>query len=169
MLICYDEVVDLFNIDMSSPSGLSWKRKPSKFANDIVGKPAGKLTKDGYYQVPLGGVHVHNHRILFVLYTGEDLSDGYQIDHADGNRENLEETNLRKCSHSENSQNAKTRVDNKLGIKNVYQEKGGTFCVSVQKDGKRESVYGVKTLEEAKLLAKSMRSRLHLSFNVDER
>lgn len=65
MLICYDEVVDLFNIDMSAPSGLSWKRKPSKFANDIVGKPAGKLTKDGYYQIPLGGVHVHNHRILF--------------------------------------------------------------------------------------------------------
>jgi len=85
--------------------------------------------KDGYYRVSLYknkiGTTFGIHQLVYLVNNPTENITGFEIDHIDGNPQNNNINNLRKCSHSDNCSNTKTRIDNKLGIKYIYKTKNG--------------------------------------------
>lgn len=61
----------------------------------------------GYCQVGFNGRLVQYHNIVWVLSTGNDIPQGLEIDHIDGNKLNNNIKNLRLTTHRENHQNQK--------------------------------------------------------------
>lgn len=70
------------------------------------------------------------------------------VDHIDGNRLNNDYTNLRWCTPSQNNSNKCVSINNKLGIKNICQDKTGRFCF-YKRSGEKYITGSFKTLEEA--------------------
>jgi hypothetical protein len=109
------------------------------------------LDKYGYFRVFLckNGKKktIRIHRLVYMsVYPEEDIDD-FQIDHIDRNRINNHWQNLRKATCAQNQCN--TEANNKLGHKNIYLRKSGTYQVQIRKNGKHVFVKTYKTLEEA--------------------
>ena len=66
-----------------------------------------KNNSGGYCQVGFNGRLVQYHNIVWVLSTGNDIPQGLEIDHIDGNKLNNNIKNLRLTTHRENHQNRK--------------------------------------------------------------
>jgi hypothetical protein len=64
-----------------------------------------KNQNDGYCQVWLNRGTVMYHNIIWVLSTGEDIPQGLEIDHINGDRIDNRIENLRVVSHRQNNQN----------------------------------------------------------------
>jgi len=61
------------------------------------------------------------------------VSVGYEVDHINRNRLDNRKSNLRICSHAENTRNASTRKDNLSGHKGVSSKTTGGWDVRVSK------------------------------------
>ena len=88
-----------------------------------------RLCGTNYYRVSLckngKAQNFEIHRLVYMINKPtEDISD-YQIDHIDGNPQNNNINNLRKCYQSDNMSNRKTNKNNKLGIKNIVKSQSG--------------------------------------------
>lgn len=77
------------------------------------------------------------------------------VDHIDGDRLNNHYTNLRWCTATQNNANRAMSASNKLGIKNICQDKKGRFCFYKCFNGVRFNK-SFKTLEEAKSFKESI-------------
>lgn len=62
--------------------------------------------------------HTFLHEAIIQL-SGQEVPDGYEIDHKDGNKLNCLDENLRICSHSQNGQNRGKNKNNTSGYKGV--------------------------------------------------
>lgn len=74
------------------------------------------LRKDGYRHIQISGKKYLEHRLAWLLMTGDWPSS---IDHIDGNPANNKWDNLREATVSENQANSRMRVDNSSGYKGV--------------------------------------------------
>lgn len=67
------------------------------------------------------------HQAIIAL-SGQEVPDGYEIDHKDGNKLNCLESNLRICTNSQNKCNVKIRTNSKSGAKGVtYHNQTGKW------------------------------------------
>lgn len=72
------------------------------------------ITKAGYRYITYNGKPWRYCRLLYVLYTGQDIPEGLQIDHINGVRHDDRIENLRVVTPRENSQNKKIHRKGKL-------------------------------------------------------
>lgn len=127
-----------------------------------AGKKVGTKKPDGCLHVSIKGKSYLLHRVIFMMKHGY-LPE--QIDHIDGNRSNNQIENLRPATHSQNSQNAKTRVDSLNGNKNItYNKKHNKWRVRVQANNKRLYIGSFGDFELAELVAVEARNKYHGQF-----
>ena len=138
---------------------LYWKQKPSKYANNVVGKKAGMNATHGYWRIKVdGGTHMA-HRLIYALHNDGACPDF--IDHIDGNHLNNKIENVREVTVVQNAQNAKLHSANKSGAKNVSWvkiKKCWRVFVSVNK---KRKCWLVKDFELAELIAIEARDKFH--------
>lgn len=144
-----DKIRDFIEYDESSSTFLRWKCKASSSSNIKVGDEAGGIDIDsnGYYNVTVGSFRYKIHRLVYWLYTGEDMSDKL-IDHIDGNPSNNHIDNLRLGCRYTNARNRKKGSNNSTGYNGItyseYIDHRGTLIrkyvyKSYQPDGKTRS------------------------------
>lgn len=132
----------------SFPSGAAWDRYKKLSAGRIAGSlkdsPSGM-----YWRVQIGNHKFYNHRIIWMLHNEEIVPPQIPIDHADGNTENNDISNLRISSINQNMQNSKMRTTNTTGYKGVFRNYN-KFCAEIQVNGKRIRIgSSYTTAEEA--------------------
>lgn len=86
-----------------------------------IGKEAGALRENGYYQVKINGRFLRRSHIIWALKYGRLPEE--EIDHIDRNPSNDAIGNLREATSSDNKANQKIRFDNKCGLRGVYLRK----------------------------------------------
>ena len=124
--------------------------------------------KDGYCSIYIGGncVGVEKgsylyHRVLWVLYHGEDIPEGMQIDHINGIRSDNRIENLRVVSKRENDQNKKVHRDGHLNGTYLVPEYS-VYSAQIQINKKRVNLGRYPTEQEAE------KAYLFACANIDE-
>lgn len=160
-----DLLTSTFELDDKSPTGLRWKvfnRAINPTAQRFPGDVAGfkKRASGGgfdYYRVKLEGKNYAVHRIVWYLYHGEDIPDGYVVNHKDCNTFNNKIDNLEVCLQKINMRRRKDHT----GVSVSKANKSGVTGVGldIKKDSKRGtiSVYyrASWSLEDGKQRSKS--------------
>lgn len=91
--------------------------------------------------------------------------EGYHIDHADGDRMDNRENNLRHCSRAQNHCNSKKYSNNKSGYKGVFFRKDmNKWCASIQYEKKRHYVGYFSCIIEAAKAYDSAALKMHRQF-----
>lgn len=96
--VIFENFKDVFIIDSTSPTGLSWKTKIRNVKSTI----AGSKDDAGYYCVSYRSVSYKVHRIVWCLHNQTNLSNSLVVHHVDGNRCNNAPSNLQAVSQLEN-------------------------------------------------------------------
>ena len=118
------------------------------------------LTERGYLKVG----HFKVHKVVWEMFNGK-MEKGFQIDHINGNILDNRIENLRKATYAENQWNAKTRVDNKSGIKGVSWHKATKRWLAQIKHNKTLHYLGVfKDKKKAEEVVRKKRNELHGEF-----
>lgn len=108
-----------------------------------------KFTKAG----KTSRIYIHN----LVM---DNFDKALQTDHINHDKLDNRKYNLRVVTHAENMQNRK-RAEGKTGYRGVTKSKrSGSYEVKVTVNGKRHSLYGFKTAEEANEAAITLRKKL---------
>ena len=94
----------------------TWRNSRSRVK---AGKVAGSTNYEKYVIICVDGHPIYAHILAVFYMTGEYPKTA--IDHKDHNVSNNAWGNLRVAGYSMNNANAKTRADNRLGIKGVSQ------------------------------------------------
>lgn len=110
------------------------------------GMEAGTLRPEGRTIIRLKGHNLYRYRVVWFFATGKMPSE--QIDHIDRNCSNDSIYNLRDVSNEVNSWNRGPNLNNKLGIKGVYQS-GRRFVANIHIRGKTLYIGTFDTAEEA--------------------
>jgi hypothetical protein len=135
----------LFNYDPETGT-LSWR------SGRRTGQPCGYRAGEGrgHLRVKVGQTHYRVHRIIWVLYYGTDIPEGYLIDHIDRDPSNNRISNLRIASCSFNCINSSRSIAAKENMKNQKKNARDTtrsFRVTIKyPDGTSTSV---NSLEKA--------------------
>ena len=105
---------------------VTWTEQAAKTIRCVrAGKPAGRLSAEGYVQIAFKRKLYMAHRLIWKLKTGQEPSA--QIDHKDRVRSNNRWCNLRKASHSLNQVNRTSCAKKRLpGVSPARI--GGRFC-----------------------------------------
>ena len=104
------------------------------------------------------------HDVVWEQFNGKKPK-GFQIDHINGNKLDNRIENLRLATYAENQWNAKTRVDNKSGVKGVSWHKATQKWRAQIKQNKVLYDLGVHdTIEKAKEVVQKKRIELHGEF-----
>lgn len=157
-MISIESVRDRF--DYLPEGQLIWKKARSLFLGRVAGSP---FVRD-YRRIAIDGKAYLSHRIIW-LWHGNELPDGYEIDHIDGNRENNRIENLRISTHVQNTQNAARRKDNSSGVKGVSWHKDHRkWQAYISINRKREYLGLYDDLSLAAKVVTEARNKLHGSF-----
>lgn len=146
-----------------------WKYRSdldSQWNSKYAGTRAGFINELGYWKITLGNTSWLAHRLAFLYMTGKipDL-----IDHKDQDKSNTKWDNLRIATVSQNQANAKLRVDNTSGYKNVtWHKQRNKWKVEVCKDGKLHYGGLFTELDKAVNKANNLRRELFGEFAVYE-
>lgn len=127
----------------------------------LKGSRAGKLRKDGYFDVGLKGKYYLVHRVVFHIVNGYLPS---VIDHIDHNRSNNLVENLREASYSNNTWNARKLKIKSTAYKGIRLTKNGKFEARVAKNGLTYQVGTFSTIDEALEAVQIVRKDLHCEF-----
>lgn len=104
--------------------------------SDVVRrKPLGKAHPEGYVYVYFNGRYWAAHRLAWMYVHGRWPEP--HLDHINGVKGDNRLANLRECDHRLNMKAAKRRVDNKSGVKGVWQTQYGRWMAYIHVDGKR--------------------------------
>lgn len=138
---------------------LYWKKRPSKYANNVVGAKAGMTATRGYWRIKVDGSTYFAHRLIYSMHNNGNCPDF--VDHIDGDHMNNKIENLREATIVENAQNAKLHVANKSGAKNVsWLESKKCWRVFISVNKKRKC-WSIKDFELAELVAIEARDKFH--------
>ena len=75
---------------------------------------------------------------------------GLEVDHVNRNGLDNRKINIRECTRSQNSLNARIRTDNTSGCKGVcFDKRSGKYAAQIKINGKRKHVGLFSTVEEA--------------------
>lgn len=138
---------------------LFWKKTAG--TRGIKGQQAGKLRKDGYYDVGLKGKYYLVHRVIFGLFN--DYLPPF-VDHVNHNPADNRIENLRASCHNTNIWNSRRRIQNSSGVKGVRLTKNGRFEARVAVFGVTKQVGTFSTLEQATAAIATAREALHGEF-----
>lgn len=83
----------------------------------------------------------------FIL--NQEIPEGYEIDHKDGNSLNNRKSNLRIVTRLENIQNTRERIDNQIGIRGISPDRNKTYKVDFAFNKQRYYFKNWNSLEEA--------------------
>ena len=90
----------------------------------------GPTSTNKYLSTLIGTNNLCIHRLIYIWHYGDVLKD-LDIDHIDRNPLNNKIENLRACSRSLNSCNAKPRPNCKSGVRGISMRPSGKFSVMV--------------------------------------
>lgn len=172
-------IQSILKIDLTSLSGLTWlpREDDIRWNNRYANKIAGGLHVnifDGYQSWNVS-IKYNNKkkslkcsRIIFLLHNGY-LTEGKQVDHADGNSLNNKVNNIRESTEYQNAQNRGMRSDNSSGHKGVYWDKRNKkWKVQIYAHGKYHYFGLYANKQEAIKVAIESRKKLHGEFGRDE-
>lgn len=92
-----------------------WIAKTSEMTYNItLGSEAGTCNGLGYKRVMVHGEHTMVHHIVWYMH-GNEIPEGFEIDHIDHDRENNGIENLRMVARTTNMQNKSTYRNSKTG------------------------------------------------------
>lgn len=106
---------EAFELDSSIPNGLRWKIKASR--NTVIGNPAGRRHRNGYWEVRIDGVLYKTSRIVYKLYNNGEDPGLYEVDHLDRNKDNNAGENLTLATKGDQQSNRE--VTSNSGYRNV--------------------------------------------------
>jgi len=154
-VLTQEQVKELFDYH---PDGyLVWKFKPA--FRTSIGDKAGSPNSNGYIQISINSKKYRAHRLIL---TWHGIDAGEEVDHIDGNKQNNRIENLRSVTKSQNQWNAKTRIDNKSGIKGVrWHKRDCKWTVSFRVNKKAHHFGYYDDLELAELVAHEARDLYH--------
>lgn len=112
-----EEWSEVFKVDSTSPSGLSWKISGN---NRPIGKQVGWLDSNGYWRCEYKSKAILVHRIIYHLENG-DLITEFVVDHIDRNTLNNHPSNLRMITKAHNNRNRRAAKTNTTGINGVTE------------------------------------------------
>ena len=110
----------------------------------VVVKNSGNT--NGYCNVKFNSMRVYYHTIVWVLTTGEDIPEGMQIDHINGNRIDNRFENLRLVTDRGNNQNLKVHRKGKL-VGCHFNKREGRYVAQIR-IGKKAIFLGYYATEE---------------------
>ena len=129
-----------------------WMERPEKTRYDRAwnakhaSKPAGGIDFRGYHVIRVDRVLYGAHRLAWLYVTGEFPGE---IDHINRDRADNRFSNLRACSHAENTRNTTLRKDNAAGLKGVHRHYDGRWRASIAHSGRRHHLGVYATPDEA--------------------
>ena len=139
---------------------LIWKL-PS-YLKQRKGEAVGFINEKGYKEVCLNHRRYRIHRLVYFMHYG-DVPD--ILDHINNDRTDNRIENLRPADSSQNSYNRKLVGSNKSGIKGVYWSKhNNKWRGQIKVRGKKLHIGYFDTLEEAAVIMKPAREKLHGEF-----
>lgn len=96
--------------------GLYWTKSPCSWIK--VGDRAGTVRSGGYRQVGVRGKLIREHKLIWLMH-GNDIPDGFELDHINNVRDDNRIENLRLATRGENSHNHSLQRRNRFGIKGM--------------------------------------------------
>jgi hypothetical protein len=106
----------LFEVETSGR--LIYKERPHPCSRHKPGDEAGTLQSTGYRTVKIDKCMYYVHRVVWVLFYGQDPGD-FLIDHINRDRSDNRPSNLRLCDHGQNNLNKSLASSGKSGIRGV--------------------------------------------------
>jgi len=128
-----------------------------------VGKEAGTVRDDGYYQIKINGRFVRRSHVIWGLKYGQFPVE--ELDHIDRNPSNDSIHNLREATSSENKANQKLQSNNKCGLKGVYLRKDNQkWTAQICSKGVRRTLGLFSSKEQAYEAYREYAIKLHGEF-----
>lgn len=130
-----ESVITFVAYSEKSPTGLVRIKAKSSRVKRYLGKPAGAFSFDQYgkpssVRVDIDGIRYNASRIVWYLFHGT-ISEGYIIDHLDGNPFNNKIENLECKLWADNNRNVKLNSKNTSGTKGIYERHINGFTYTV--------------------------------------
>lgn len=146
------------NIAYCQETGVfTWKKNHFR---SLIGKVAGRKTKDGYWAVYLHGHPFLAHRVVHFFVFGT-WPDG-PIDHINGDRCDNRFCNLRVVNSFINSENMRSpHRDSETGVLGISRHGKSGFQAKIQVSGKSVSLGTHKTMELAHAAYLTAKRQLH--------
>lgn len=152
-----NEMINLFKEYFEYSNGkIFWKQ--SSGTRGIKGTEAGKLRKDGYYDVGLKGKYYLVHRIIYALHHN-DLPE--IVDHVNRIPSDNRIENLRAADWSENTWNSGISTINSSGVKGIRKTKNNKYEARIAVYRKTIQVGTFETLNEAQIALEKVRQKEH--------
>ena len=138
---------------------LFWKIRPKNSRKPKGDMEAGTTSGHGYKKITVNQKRFYVHQVIFLMQHGYIPK---LIDHIDGNTNNNAIQNLREANKTQNSHNAKMRLDNTSGHKSVvWHKKANKWMVQLQLQ-KKSKYFGIfDDFEFACLVADEARRIYH--------
>ena len=147
----------------SISGALVWKLSPSKKIK--AGTVAGSIRPTGYIELGICGTYYKAHRIVWLMFTGEDPHE-YQIDHINGIKSDNRFSNLRLATASQNQFNKSGNSRNTSGHKGVTWSKKHNKWQAAFQCNKRSKTIGLfADIEQAVKAVKEAREKMHKEFH----
>lgn len=114
------------------------------------------------------GHAVTDNKKVFLHRIVMNAKESETIDHINHNLLDNKKTNLRKCTRSQNSANAKKRVDNKSGCSGVYYQKSRyKWAAQISVNNKKISLGRFDCFDDAVKARKDAENKYYKEFSFD--